>query len=608
MSFREKALQDLDREREVRERARNVLSSGTSLSRSLTHEDLSSQHYLHPYRCRRPIYNCLLPLPLAYTLALSSLELVHANQVGAEVVGEEEDETLVGAIVDVLGKRVRVPDLPTLQAQALRVLPRPFLLASGMDLVSRLLERGAAALLSNGSDADRGSWSREQGRAADEAHAVCVASGVTGWAASFTTARYLLVDVVPRISLIQCLAGIIVDHCDLYYEMCVSGRLCLYSNITPRQHATSAQSALTQVLLPSNPPPLPQPEEKNCRLPGGSCSSASQASGPPGQELGHCGLPRQGSSVQDGGGATRGPALCAARLGRRAGRPVTLSAGRPSHSLRVNGMSVFARARAHTQHARLVYSQGSMRLVPLLHCCSGPAPGGGGAQAASGLQRHSGEHCHEEQGGQQASGAAALPGPPLPCKGAVVPSLAGAPGSSSGCCCLRGSHAGSAAGLPALVPVHVLPRPPLCKGAAASAGSSSAQVLRCALVAGLLAQVGPPGVLAPRPATGGRGGSRGGSAHPRHASPAVGAIVLFTLHWVRQHSVGLVQGLEGSLCAGIARVQVWVKALGQGAKGRLDGSVTGCAVHTQSLVVVRHQGIQAGQGLAVRKWAKEILI
>jgi hypothetical protein len=234
-SIRDRANQDLARDREKRERDREVGAAllqapGESplLRRPLTRADLSAPHALRPFQSRKSLVNFLHPLPLLLSVALALVPVAQANIVKGEAAAQEEEQQEgEGAVapleLDLHGVRLRVPDSATLLRQVRELAPRPLALAVGMDLATRALERAAEAALSNGSDEDRGRWSREAGVAALQAHAVCASAGRVGWDARWITARYLAEEVLPRPLLVQCAAGVIVDFCELLYEVCVRG-------------------------------------------------------------------------------------------------------------------------------------------------------------------------------------------------------------------------------------------------------------------------------------------------------------------------------------------------------------------------------------------------
>ena len=66
------------------------------------------------------------------------------------------------------------------------------------------------------------------------------------------------------------------------------------------------------------------------------------------------------------------------------------------------------------------------------------------------------------------------------------------------------------------------------------------------------------------------------------------AIVLPALLRIRQDRVGLVDGLESTLCLGVPLVGIRMVGARQLAKGALDGFLVGVAANAQRLVVVRY--------------------
>jgi hypothetical protein len=181
---------------------------------------LNAAHEANPFECKKPLYHCLLPKPLLQNLCLSAVGLVGANLQPHD--GQELDGDLffdVGLGHEHKQMRLRIPTGAALLGQARETMPRPFILAVALDLVTRLLERGAEALACDGTDADRGRWYRELKLAGDQASLACKRHGKEGWEASWLVARHLAVDVIPRPLLVRCMAGIVVDFGELAYEV-----------------------------------------------------------------------------------------------------------------------------------------------------------------------------------------------------------------------------------------------------------------------------------------------------------------------------------------------------------------------------------------------------
>ena len=223
MSMRDSVNADLTSSREARERAREVVTGSLDQDSPppLRASDLSAAHTLHPYLHRKPLYNFLLPQPLGLTLLLAFAPLVKVVGAGTGAAPEGSQ------VVDVEGVRVQ---LPLLDRTLLRSLFRPVLRSVGLDVTTRLMERGAEVYLSNGTDEDRGTWSRDVCYAAEEAGAACRTFSKSGWSRSWTVARHLFAEVQPRLVLIKCAAGLVTDYAELAYlaAVCVLWKLaCL---------------------------------------------------------------------------------------------------------------------------------------------------------------------------------------------------------------------------------------------------------------------------------------------------------------------------------------------------------------------------------------------
>ena len=210
MSMRNSVNSELTRSREERERARDVLTGSIDQdSPPLRTSDLSAVHTLHPFLHRKPLYHCVTLQPLGLTLLLALAPLVRV--VGEGTGAAPEEDTLV---VDWEGVRLQ---LPQPNHALIRRMWYPVLRSVGLDVTTRLMERGAEVCLSNGTDEDRGTWSRDVCYAALEAGTACHAFGKSGWSRSWTVAHHLLVNVQPRPVLLGCAAGLVTDYAELVY-------------------------------------------------------------------------------------------------------------------------------------------------------------------------------------------------------------------------------------------------------------------------------------------------------------------------------------------------------------------------------------------------------
>ena len=274
-SIRAKANADIDLTRAARERARAVeLSGGAGAGAApaaalgpLTAADLSSAHLLAPFRHRKGLLHCLSAQPLLMHLLAGCLAMMEANKLApAAAAALAEGEPEEGVIELVPGALyVRTPDAAA-AARQLRLCFAPALaLSMCHDVAARLVERAAAAWLSDGSDADRGRWTRELKAAADEAGAACKRFGVTGWDRSWRTAHYLCDDVVPRLAAVQLCSGLAVDSVELL------ARLALEGCVAPAELGPCAQLRKPHNPQPSLPRLWPPP----------SLAPAARGAGPP---------------------------------------------------------------------------------------------------------------------------------------------------------------------------------------------------------------------------------------------------------------------------------------------------------------------------------------